>query len=468
MSVSKAKPWLLLCTTLLTACTTSSTPMLSGKALEAAAAKGDVNAQYQLAQQLAQSDNFPQAMSLMQQVGNHATFSNEKQIQRGNAARQVGDWYEAGLGEPRNQSLALLWWQKASALGNAQASYRLAQMCQKKKGTGLNADCVEPFETAAKKGHPEAQLALAKWLTGKKGAEQQALQWLEKASAQSQPEAMYLLAMRYEKGDGVDKREDAAQRGYLQAAEKGYPPALRWQGQHSEGKTAFEWYQKAAQGGDTTSQLWLAEAYAAGKNIPHDDDKSLLWLTRAMQGGDPRALFLYGQRQTDIKERERYFELAAKGNDSNAQMALARLYIARGEDARSLKLWAGLAEKGRPQHRYAYAEMLRSGQGGKEDFTQAFRQYRLAAMQGYTPAQYRMGMMRQEGYGATRNRIHAYAWYSLAAAKGMKDAYAALNDIEATMKPEEIQSAQKLAMRWGEQIAKRRHQGDSPIPADVE
>lgn len=71
-------------------------------------------------------------------------------------------------------------------------------------------------------------------------------------------------------------------------------------------------------------------------------------------------------------------------------------------------------------------------------------------------------MMRQEGMGATRNRIHAYAWFSLATTKGMRDALAALNDLEATMKPEEIEAAQKLAMLWGKQIAKRSG-SDAPV-----
>lgn len=455
MRICQSLPWLLMSAALLSACTTSSPPTLSGKALEAAAAKGDVHAQYMQARQLAQKHDYPHAMGLMQEVGNKVVFSGEKQEQRSDAARQVGDWYEAGLGEPRNETLALAWWQKASALGNVEASYRLAQICQKKYGGRLSADCVDSFETAAKRGHSGAQLALAKWLTGKEGAERQALMWLEKASAQSQPEAMYLLAVRYEKGDGTDRREDLAQRLYLQSAEKGYPAAQRWQGQHSEGKAAFEWYQKAAQSGDTPSQRWLAEAYTTGAVVPRDDSQNLLWLKRAVQGGDSRAQFLYSQRQTSVEERERYLDLSARGNDSDAQKALAGIYSARGEADRAVKLWAGLANKGDPQNRYAYAEMLRLGQGGKEEFSQAFRQYRLAAMQGYTPAQYRMGMMRQEGFGATRNRIHAYAWYSLATAKGLKDAHIALNDLEATMKPEEIQAAQKLAMTWAGQISKR-------------
>lgn len=63
-------------------------------------------------------------------------------------------------------------------------------------------------------------------------------------------------------------------------------------------------------------------------------------------------------------------------------------------------------------------------------------------------AQYRMGMMRQDGLGVSRNRIHAYAWYSLAATEGMTEALAARNDLAATMQPDEIKAAQKLAMHW--------------------
>ncbi|MNO03263.1 Sel1 repeat protein [compost metagenome] len=68
-------------------------------------------------------------------------------------------------------------------------------------------------------------------------------------------------------------------------------------------------------------------------------------------------------------------------------------------------------------------------------------------------AQYRAGMMSQAGLGVPRNRIQAYAWYSLAATENMKVAVDALNSMEAEMRPNEIQAAQKLAREWSLRIS---------------
>ncbi|HAT1682915.1 TPA: sel1 repeat family protein [Klebsiella oxytoca] len=456
MGVGKFLLWSLLVTGLLSAC--SSPPPLTGKALETAAAQGNAHAQYVLARQLSSRREYSSAMRLMQKVGNSGKLSSATPEERRDAAYQAGEWYQAGLGEPRNRAMAMMWWKKASLLGSAPASYRLAQICQQEHGEVLTIDCVDVLETAAKQGSSGAQLMLTRWFASKPGTEQQALSWLEKAAAQSDPEALYLLAQRYEKGEGVDKREDRARRLYRQSAEKGYPGAQRWQGEHSEGMEAFRWYQKAAQGHDVLSERWLADAYASGGVVPHNDQQSLIWLTRAAEAGDPEAQFLCSQRQGSDEMRDHYLRLAAEGGNRKAQRALAGIYTARGEEVLARKMWAELAGKGDPQSRYAYAEMLRTGQGGKVEFAQAYRQYRLAAMEGDAQAQYRTGMMRQEGYGVTRNRVHAYAWYALATARGLTDARTALNDLEATMGAEEIKAAQKLALQWENHIAAARTQ----------
>ncbi|MFM4754393.1 tetratricopeptide repeat protein [Aeromonas caviae] len=92
--------------------------------------------------------------------------------------------------------------------------------------------------------------------------------------------------------------------------------------------------------------------------------------------------------------------------------------------------------------------MLRLGQGGKEDYALALKQYRLAAQQGDRQAQYRMGTLREEGLGAPRNRVHAYAWLSLAATEGMAEAVRARDELEATMTKPEATQAQKLSDHW--------------------
>jgi uncharacterized protein len=92
--------------------------------------------------------------------------------------------------------------------------------------------------------------------------------------------------------------------------------------------------------------------------------------------------------------------------------------------------------------------MLRLGQGGKEDYAQALKQYRLAAQQGDRMAQYRMGTLRKKGLGAPRSRVHAYAWLSLAATEGMPEAVQARDELEAMMTKPEVKQAQKLSEHW--------------------
>lgn len=438
---------------LLTGCA-ASVDSLSERDLALAAKEGNPQAQYRYARMLAARQDYPQAMTLMKQVGDKSILASVSSEQRGNAARQVGDWYSAGLGEPRNEKLARVWWEKGSSLGNGEASYRLAQDCQQQHSGKLETDCIDMLETAAQQGHAPAQLALAQWFADHEGAEQEGLEWLQKSADQQHPRALWQLAQRYETGAGVEKRSDMAQRLYFASAEKGYAPAQRWMGEHTSGKEAYGWYEKAANGNDAAAQRWMAETWFTGRGVVKNDQTGAAWLQKAVNGNDPQAQYLYSQRQRSDEAQELWLKRAAAGGYSDAQYALAGRYTARGEDKEARALWAALAEKGDAQARLAYGEMLRLGQGGKEDFAAAFKQYRLAANAGNRMAQYRMGLLRQEGLGAPRNRIHAYAWFSLASTDGMKEALAALNDLEASMEPEEINRAQKLAVIWSKRIAK--------------
>ncbi len=123
-------------------------------------------------------------------------------------------------------------------------------------------------------------------------------------------------------------------------------------------------------------------------------------------------------QQVDQKQQVYWLEKAADGGVTKAWFALAELQQDQGELARARASYAKAAEQGHIAAQYTYDEMLRLGQGGKEDYTLALKQYRLAAQQGDRMAQYRMGTLREEGLGAPRNRVHAYAWLSWRRQKG--------------------------------------------------
>lgn len=75
-----------------------------------------------LAKRLASQPDYPNAMHRMQQAAEQSgPLAADQQI-RANATWQVGDWSQAGLGEPKNPALATQWWQRSARLVNTNAS----------------------------------------------------------------------------------------------------------------------------------------------------------------------------------------------------------------------------------------------------------------------------------------------------------------------------------------------------------
>ena len=438
--------WLVLAASMLAAC--SSTTSLTDAELSQAAKQGDGRAQYELAKRLASQPDYPNAMHWMQQAAEQSgPLAADQQI-RANAAWQVGDWYQAGLGEPKNPALATQWWQRSARLGNTHASYRLGLMCQEQHQGKLASDCLDWFEQAAKRDHADAQLLLASWYSQQPGADADAIKWLERAAELGNRDAQYLLGERYAQGKGVVKRPDLAQRWNDKAAAQQQPDALLQQAKQATPTHAFVAYQRAATVGSAEAELWLGMAYLAGELVSADPALGRYWLELAAGHGSHEAEYQLSLQQVDQKQQVYWLEKAADGGVTHALFELAELQHKQGELEQARASYAQAAQQGQITAQYTYGEMLRLGQGGKEDYALALKQYRLAAQQGDHMAQYRMGTLREEGLGAPRNRVHAYAWLSLAATEGMPDAVRARDELEAVMTKPEVKQAQKLSEHW--------------------
>jgi TPR repeat protein len=438
--------WLALAASMIAAC--SSTTSLTDAELSQAAKQGDGRAQYELAKRLASQPDYPNAMHWMQQAAEQSGPLAADQPIRANAAWQVGDWYQVGLGEPKNPALATQWWQRSARLGNTHASYRLGVMCQEQHQGKLASECLDWFEQAAKRDHAEAQLVLALWYSKQPGADVDAVKWLEKAAELGNRDAQYLLGQRYEMGKGVAKRPDLAQRWFEKAAAQQQPDALLLLARQAAPTDAFATYQRAANAGSAEAELWLGIAYLAGEQVQADPALGRYWLELSVTHGSHEAEYQLSLQQMDSVARLHWLTLAAEGGITKASLELAQLQQEQGELEQARASYAKAAGQGHIQAQYAYGEMLRQGLGGKEDYVQALKQYRLAAQQGDRMAQYRMGTMREEGLGAPRNRVHAYAWLSLAAIDGMPEASAARDELEAGMTKPEVKQAQKLSEHW--------------------
>lgn len=438
--------WLALAASMLAAC--SSTASRTDAELSQAAKQGDGRAQYELAKRLASQPDYPNAMHRMQQAAEQlGPLAADQQI-RANAAWQVGDWYQAGLGEPKNPVQATQWWQRSARLGNTNASYRLGLMCQEQYQGKLASECLEWFEQAAKRDHADAQLVLARWYSKQPRADTDAVKWLEQAAEQGNRDAQYLLGERYAQGKGVAKRPDLALRWNDKAAAQQQPEALLQQAKQAAPSNAFAAYQRAANAGSAEAELWLGMAYLAGEKIAADPALGRYWLELAAGHGSHEADYQLSLQQVDREQQVYWLEKAANGGEPKAWFELAELQHKQGTLEQARASYAKAAQQGHTAAQYVYGEMLRLGQGGKENYALALKQYRLAAQQGDRMAQYRMGTLREEGLGAPRNRVHAYAWLSLAATEAMPEAVRARDELEAVMTKPEVKQAQKLSEHW--------------------
>jgi TPR repeat protein len=321
-------------------------------------------------------------------------------------------------------------------------------MCQEQHQGKLASECLDWFEQAAKWDHAEAQLILAKWYGKQPGADADAIKWLERAAELGNRDAQYLLGERYAQGQGVAKRPDIAQRWNDKAAAQQQPDALLLQAKQTLPSNAFAAYQRAATAGSAEAELWLGIAYLAEEQIPTDPALGRYWLELAAGHGSHEAEYQLSLQQVDQEQQLHWLTLAADGGVTKAWFALAELQQDQGALEQARASYANAAQQGHTAAQYAYGEMLRLGQGGKEDYTLALKQYRLAAQQGDRMAQYRMGTLREKGLGAPRNRVHAYAWLSLAATEAMPEAVRARDELEAVMTKPEVKQAQKLSEHW--------------------
>ena len=180
--------------------------------------------------------------------------------QNGSAEAQfnLGQTYELGLGVPKDDVEAALWYQKAADQDFGLAQFSLGMMYAHGRGVTQNyAQAIILLRRAADKGYPGAQNNLGNMYAHGRGAPpdyKQAIFWYQKSADQGDADAQYSLGLMYFLGQGV--RSDYWQAlGYFQkAAIQGYAPAqydlgvmyANGQGVTRNASTAAYWYKRAA------------------------------------------------------------------------------------------------------------------------------------------------------------------------------------------------------------------------------
>ena len=92
--------------------------------------------------------------------------------------------------------------------------------------------------------------------------------------------------------------------------------------------------------------------------------------------------------------------------------------------------------------------MYGNGQGVPQDFAEAAKWYRKAALQGHGPAQYALGLMYYNGQGVRQDNVQAHLWFSLKTDAGDAEAARHRDMVTKLMTPEQIAKAEQLAGKW--------------------
>ncbi|GAA5884332.1 hypothetical protein JCM3774_001943 [Rhodotorula dairenensis] len=264
---------------------------------------------------------------------------------------------ELGAGTRKDYARAVLFYRKASALGDTAGMYKLGMILLH--------------------GH-----------LGQQRNPKEGLAWLRRAASQADdenPHALHELGLLYEKppllnpagGAGSLGAKVAAAQMQQHAAQSGQqpPPPIIPTLVPFDPAQAREFFTQAAQLGYPPSQYKLGLCYEFGAlTCPVDPRRSIAWYTRA-----------------------------AERNEPNAELALSGWYLTGSEGVLKQSdseayLWARrAANKGLPKAEYAVGYYAEVGIGVKADLEEAKRWYMRAAAQGNKRAMQRLTELKKLG-----------------------------------------------------------------------
>ncbi len=187
------------------------------KWFERSAARGNENAQYQLAKLILGSDSStPEEIS---QAVDWLTKLAEGGSEH--AQYMLGKLYRDGGAVERNDVQAAIWFSHAAEQGHEYAMYALGKLDL--EAGNASAAC-RWFEKAAELGNQFAQYQLGKLLLAGEGVPkdmERALRWFTASAEQGNQFAQYALGKLYLLGRDIPQDKEAAVRWFAQAAEQG-------------------------------------------------------------------------------------------------------------------------------------------------------------------------------------------------------------------------------------------------------
>ena len=225
---------------------------------------------------------------------------------------------------------------EAANQGNIFAQYQLAK---KQESEGQIETAKVGYESAAEKGHPDAQYRLGK--LRQPSDSDKAMSLFLRAASNAHTGAQYELGNGYlQKGTAYYNTEKGlywlAQSAETGTAAHQYELAKRYDNAPDIAPNlglALYWYTKAAENKNMDAQVRLGELYSGNVKISTNKALAEYWLKAAALQGHPKAEFTYGTLLLQRKEAQsetdglQWIRKAAEKNLPEAKLLLANRYL---------------------------------------------------------------------------------------------------------------------------------------------
>ena len=359
--------------------------------LEASAAKGDADAQYDLGERYSKGNGVP-----LDQEKAVAWYRRAADQGLAKAQAGLGRCYAKGEGVAKDYSQAVAWFRKAAEQGDAKGQNGLGLSFARGQGVAQDyTEAVKWFRKAAEQEYAAGQDNLGVSFAQGHGVPQdyaEAVTWYRKAAEQGYTNAQCNLGGCYALGHGVSKDYAEAVKWVRKAAEQGDARGQNLLGLcYAKGQSvaqdyteAVRWFRKAAEQGYAKGQVSLAVSYATGKGVPQDQTEAAHWYRKAADQGDAKAQLSLGVSYAegngvnkDLDEADKWFSQAeGKANES------AKKDLAGGTGKREQKeSTEELASGGDPDAQFNMGIRYRYGVGVRQDYVEAYKWFLLAASQ---------------------------------------------------------------------------------------
>jgi TPR repeat protein len=329
----------------------------------------------------------------------------------------------------------------------------------------IQTQSVQEIQKLANIGDVQAQFELAnRYHTGNEIEQNDALSfyWYKQVAQKGYANAQFNIANSYYNGKGIEKNIETAIYWYEKASKHNLIPAMYnlgfiFENDKKDLKSAFFWYNNAAELGHGVSQLIIAEFYQKGKGIDKNDELAEKFFNLAIANNVKDSHYKFAEFLSEQQQHTKaltFYEQASKQGSVLADYTLATLYLKSknsNNKETALELLTRSANAGYSLAQQKLGEIYNT----KKDYKQSIFWYKKAANNGNIPSQYSLGVLYLKGLGTQKDIYKSTELFIQAAKNGNADAQYSL--AIRYLKGDGIEKNYQEAVKWLERAAQNGH-----------